>query len=92
MSEFSDRFRKLKDESELSSKELAQELGIAPSTLSYYLKDREPNYDTLELAVQAHDIEKKKALKELAEEYKEEIPDKLYKALINWQPKSLKCA
>ena len=50
------------------------------------------NFDTLELAVQAHDIEKKKALKELAEEYKEEIPDKLYKALINWQPKSLKCA
>lgn len=47
MSEFSDRFRKLKDESELSSKDLAQELGIAPSTLSYYLKDREPNYDML---------------------------------------------
>ena len=47
MSEFSNRFRQLKDESELSSKELAQKLGIAPSTLSYYLKDREPNYDML---------------------------------------------
>ena len=50
------------------------------------------NFDTLELAVQAHDIEKKKALKELAEEYKEEIPDKLYKALINWQPNYKICA
>lgn len=47
MSEFSDRFRQLKDQSELSSKELAQKLGIAPSTLSYYLKDREPNYNML---------------------------------------------
>lgn len=47
MSKFNERFRKLKDESELSSKELAKELGIAPSTLSYYLKDREPNYDML---------------------------------------------
>lgn len=47
MSKFNERFRKLKDESELSSKELAQELGVAPSTLSYYLKDREPNYDML---------------------------------------------
>lgn len=47
MSKFNERFRKLKDESELSSKELAQELGVAPSTLSYYLKDREPNYDIL---------------------------------------------
>ena len=47
MSKFNERFRTLKDESELSSRELAQELGIAPSTLSYYLKDREPNYDIL---------------------------------------------
>ena len=47
MNKFNERFRKLKDESELSSKELAQELGVAPSTLSYYLKDREPNYDML---------------------------------------------
>ena len=47
MSEFSNRFRQLKDESGLSSKELSQKLDIAPSTLSYYLKDREPNYDML---------------------------------------------
>lgn len=50
------------------------------------------NFDTLELAVQAHDIEKKKALKELAKEYKEEIPNKLYKALIDWQPDYEICA
>lgn len=50
------------------------------------------NYDTLELAVNAHDVEKKKALKELAEEYKDKIPNKLYEALICWQPESLKCA
>lgn len=47
MNKFNERFRMLKEESELSSKELSQELGIAPSTLSYYLKDREPNYDML---------------------------------------------
>ena len=50
------------------------------------------NFDTLELAVKAHDIEKKKALKELAEEYKDKIPNKLYEALFYWQPESLKCA
>lgn len=44
------------------------------------------NYDTLELAVKAHDAEKKKALKELANEYKDKVPNKLYEALINWQP------
>lgn len=47
MNKFNERFRMLKEESDLSSKELSQELGIAPSTLSYYLKDREPNYDML---------------------------------------------
>lgn len=50
------------------------------------------NYDTLESAVKAHDTEKKKAIIELAEDYKEEIPNKLYKALINWKPESLKSA
>ena len=49
------------------------------------------NYDTLELAVKAHDTEKKKALIELANEYKYKIPNKLYEALINWCPESLKC-
>ena len=49
------------------------------------------NYDTLELAVKAHDTEKKNALIELANEYKYKIPNKLYEALINWQPESLKC-
>lgn len=47
MSKFNERFRELKDESELSAKELSTLLDIAPSTLSYYLKDREPNYDML---------------------------------------------
>lgn len=50
------------------------------------------NYDTLELAVKAHDMEKKKALKELADEYKDKVPNKLYEALINWQPDYNICA
>lgn len=47
MSLFNERFRELKDASGLSAKELSSILDIAPSTLSYYLKDREPNYDML---------------------------------------------
>lgn len=50
------------------------------------------NYDTLDLAVKAHDIEKKKALRELADKYKDKVPNKLYEALINWQPDYIICA
>lgn len=47
MSIFNERFKELKEELNLSAKELSNILNIAPSTLSYYLKDREPNYDML---------------------------------------------
>lgn len=47
MSKFNERFKELKEEHGLSAKELSTILNIAPSTLSYYLKDREPNYDML---------------------------------------------
>lgn len=43
-------------------------------------------YNSLEEATVAHDKEKKKAVNEVAEEYKEVIPDKVYQALINWIP------
>lgn len=49
-------------------------------------------YDTLELAVIAHDEEKLKAIIEIANEYKDKIPSKLYEALINWKPDYQKCA
>lgn len=50
------------------------------------------NFDDLESAVKAHDIEKKKALRELADKYKDKVPNKLYEALINWQPDYKICA
>ena len=47
MSEFSNRFRQLKEESGLTLKELSKELDISVPNLSYYMKGREPNYDIL---------------------------------------------
>lgn len=47
MSKFSERFRSLKDESEMTLKELSTVLDITVPNLSYYMKGREPNYDTL---------------------------------------------
>lgn len=47
MSKFSERFRQLKDENKLTLKELSEALEISIPNLSYYMKDREPNYDTL---------------------------------------------
>ena len=42
------------------------------------------NFDTLEEAELAHENEKRKAIKNVAEEYKLYIPDKVYKALLAW--------
>ena len=42
------------------------------------------NYDTLEEAIRAHDNEKRKAIRNIAKEYKPVIPNKLYEALLNW--------
>ena len=43
-------------------------------------------FNTVEEAAIAHDKEKKKAVIEIANEYKYKIPDKVYQALINWIP------
>lgn len=47
MSEFSNRFRQLKEESNLTLKELSEALDITSPNLSYYMKGREPSYDIL---------------------------------------------
>ena len=47
MSEFSNRFRQLKDESNLTLKDLSEALDITAPNLSYYMKGREPSYDIL---------------------------------------------
>ena len=47
MSKFSERFRELKDKSEMTLKELSNALDISVPNLSYYMKGREPSYDIL---------------------------------------------
>lgn len=47
MSEFSNRFRQLKDEAKLTLKDLSEALDITSPNLSYYMKGREPSYDIL---------------------------------------------
>lgn len=47
MSLFADRFRALKEENGLTLKELSEDIEISVPNLSYYMKGREPNYDTL---------------------------------------------
>ena len=47
MSMFNERMREIKKISGLNQTEIANRLGISPSTLSYYFKDREPSYDLL---------------------------------------------
>lgn len=47
MSKFSEKFRELKNRSELTLKELSEELNISVPNLSYYMKGREPSYDIL---------------------------------------------
>ena len=43
-------------------------------------------FNTIEEASIAHDKAKKIAITEIANEYKNDIPTQLYKALINWKP------
>ena len=43
-------------------------------------------FDTVEEAAIAHDKKKKEVIIEIANEYKEKIPEKIYNALINWIP------
>ena len=47
MSKFSERFRILKEKSEMTLKELSTVLEISVPNLSYYMKGREPSYDIL---------------------------------------------
>ena len=47
MSEFSNRFKQLKEESGLTLKDLSEKLNISSPNLSYYMNGREPNYDIL---------------------------------------------
>lgn len=43
-------------------------------------------FDTIQEAMNAYNNEKSKALKQVADEYKTQIPQKLYDALYNWIP------
>lgn len=52
---------------------------------AYYNGKYLGTFDTIELAAVAHDVEKKKKIIEVANEYKNIIPNKLYNALINWK-------
>lgn len=47
-------------------------------------------FDLIEDAAIAHDIEKKKTITEIAYDYKDKIPEKLYNALINWKTEYIK--
>lgn len=62
--------------------------GISPMANNRYRADyngkRIGNYNTLEEAIRAHDNEKRKAIRNIAKEYKPVIPNKLYEALLNW--------
>lgn len=56
MSLFNDRFRLLKDESNLTLKDLSIKLDITIPNLSYYMKGREPNYDVLIRIANYYDV------------------------------------
>ena len=47
MSKFNQRFKELKEESGLTLKDLSKEIHISAPNLSYYMNNREPNYDIL---------------------------------------------
>lgn len=62
--------------------------GIKPTSSgryeAHYAAKHLGTFNTLEEAVNRHDEEKRKALKNIAEEYKPVIPTKLYEALLSW--------
>lgn len=47
MSNFHERFKSLRDSSGMSQAKIAEDLGMTPQALSYYVNGREPNYKTL---------------------------------------------
>ena len=70
--------------------------GIKPSSKGRYESKYNGKhlgvFDSIEDAVMAHDIAKSEALIQIANEYKDKIPNNLYEALINWKPDYQKCA
>lgn len=70
--------------------------GIKPSSKGRYESKYNGKYlgvfDSIEDAVVAHDMAKTEALIQIANEYKDKIPNKLYEALINWKSNYQKCA
>lgn len=56
MSRFHRNLRIIREASGLSCTAMANKLGIKPSTFSYYLKDREPPYDTLMKIARTFDV------------------------------------
>lgn len=44
---FTERLNQLREEKGIKQSKLAEELGISPQAVSYYMNGREPNYDTL---------------------------------------------
>lgn len=57
-----------------------------------YRKEMLGVFNSIEEAVVAHDKAKKSAITEIANEYKEIIPKRLYDALVNWKSDYQKCA
>lgn len=47
MAKFHDRLKELKDEKGVTQTQMAKDLGIKLQTLSYYINNREPNFDLL---------------------------------------------
>lgn len=47
MSKFNERFRFIKDSTNISINQMAKRLNVSPSTVCYYLKDRDPGTDML---------------------------------------------
>lgn len=70
--------------------------GIKPSSKGRYESKYNGKYlgvfDSIEDAIMAHDMAKSEALIQIANEYKDKIPNNLYEALINWKPNYQKCA
>ena len=70
--------------------------GIKPSSKGRYESKYNGKYlgvfDSIEDAIVAHDMAKSEALIQIANEYKDKIPNNLYEALINWKPNYQKCA
>lgn len=64
--------------------------GVKPRAHGKYLAEYKKKFlgvfDSIGEAELAHEEEKKKAITKIAEEYKDKIPTKLYKALLDWKP------